>query len=52
MLTKIISKSFSSAGSLLTWGATTYGWGRPASDQYFTPEFVDGFKNIVSVATG
>jgi len=28
MITKVFKRSFSSVGSLYTWGETTFGWGR------------------------
>lgn len=51
LLSKIIRRTFSS-GSLLTWGETTHGWGRPTNNQYYTPGLVENFSNIVSVSTG
>lgn len=51
MLQQIIKRSFST-GHLLTWGTTTYGWGRPTSSQYWTPGAVPNFNDITSVATG
>lgn len=52
MLSRIIKRSFSTRGSLLTWGESTYGWGRPADTNYYTPGFVEGFNNITYVASG
>jgi len=52
MLSKIIKRAFSTPGSLLTWGQTTYGWGRAVNEDYFVPGFVNNFNDIVSVATG
>jgi alpha-tubulin suppressor-like RCC1 family protein len=52
MLSKIIKRGFSTSGHLLTWGQTTYGWGRPTNNQYWTPGFVQNFHDVVSVSTG
>lgn len=52
MLSKIIKRSFSTSGHLYTWGATTYGWGRPTNSQYWTPGLVQNFEDITSVSTG
>lgn len=52
MLSKIIKRTFSTTGSLLTWGQTTYGWGRPVNNDLWTPGFVNNFNDIISVATG
>jgi alpha-tubulin suppressor-like RCC1 family protein len=51
LLSKIIRRTFSS-GSLLTWGETTHGWGRPTNNQHYTPGLVENFSDIVSVSTG
>lgn len=51
LLSKIIRRNFAS-GQLLTWGESTYGWGRPANTNYFIPAPVDGFKKVQSVSTG
>ena len=51
-LLKIIKKTFATAGSLLTWGETTHGWGRPTNSLFYTPDYVPNFHNVVSVATG
>lgn len=52
MLSRIIKRSFSTSGHLLTWGETTYGWGRPTNSQYWTPGHVQNFNDIISVSTG
>jgi hypothetical protein len=52
MLSKIIKRTFSTTGSLLTWGQTTYGWGRPVNNDLWTPGFVSNFNDITSVSTG
>lgn len=52
MLSRIIRRSFSTSGHLLTWGETTYGWGRPTNSQYWTPGHVQNFDDIISVSTG
>jgi alpha-tubulin suppressor-like RCC1 family protein len=52
MLSRIIKRSFSTSGHLLTWGETTYGWGRPTTGQYWTPGLVQNFNDITSVSTG
>ena len=52
MLSRIIKRSFATSGRLLTWGETTYGWGRPTSSQYWTPGLVQNFNDITSVSTG
>lgn len=52
MLSQIIKRAFSTSGHLLTWGETTYGWGRPTSSQYWTPGVVQNFNDITSVSTG
>jgi len=52
MLSKIIKRSFSTSGTLLTWGETTYGWGRPINNNLFTPGAVEGFSNVTHVAAG
>lgn len=49
---QIIKRAFSTGGHLLTWGKTTYGWGRPTSSQYWTPGVVPNFSDIASVSTG
>jgi hypothetical protein len=46
MLSKIIKNSFSTSGRLLTWGKTTYGWGRTLTGQLNTPGLVEGFENV------
>jgi alpha-tubulin suppressor-like RCC1 family protein len=52
MLSRIIRRSFSTSGHLLTWGETTYGWGRPTNNQFWTPGPVQNFNDITSVSTG
>lgn len=37
MITKVINRSFATAGSLFTWGETTYGWGRKVNVYLRTP---------------
>lgn len=32
MISKLFKRSFSTAGKLLTWGETTYGWARPVPE--------------------
>lgn len=51
-LANVIKSTFATTGQLLTWGQTTYGWGRPTNNQYWTPGFVENFGDIVSVSTG
>ncbi|CAM5999462.1 unnamed protein product [Sphagnum balticum] len=48
----MIKRPFSTAGYLLTWGTTTYGWGRPINNNYWTPDYVDNFPEITAVSTG
>ena len=52
MITKVLRNSFSTAGSLYTWGETTYGWGRKPNNDLLVPGKVEGFDDVVSVATG
>ncbi len=52
MLSRIVKRCFSTSGSLLTWGETTYGWGRPINNNYYQPGFVEGFNNVTQVASG
>lgn len=52
MITNIFKRTFSTAGSLLTWGETTYGWGRAISQDLRKPEFVEGFNDVTQVSTG
>lgn len=52
MLSKITKRCFSTSGSLLTWGETTYGWGRPLNNNYYKPGVVEGFSNVTQVASG
>lgn len=52
MLSTIIKRSFATSGHLLTWGQTTYGWGRPTNSQHWTPGFVENFNDVISVSTG
>ena len=52
MINNICKRTFSTAGSLLTWGETTYGWGRPINNALRTPQFVEGFRDVNLVATG
>jgi len=52
MLSRIIKKSFSTAGQLFTWGPTTYGWARPVNKHIWTPAPAKVTNNIVSVSTG
>ena len=52
LCSKIIRRTFATAGNLLTWGQTTHGWARPTNYQYFTPGFVENFHDVVSVSTG
>jgi alpha-tubulin suppressor-like RCC1 family protein len=52
MLSNIVKRCFSTSGSLLTWGETTFGWGRPINEKYYTPGVVEGFNNIAHVASG
>jgi hypothetical protein len=51
-LANLIKKSFATSGHLLTWGQTTYGWGRPSTNQPWTPGYVENFGDVVSVSTG
>lgn len=52
LLSKLIRRTFATSGSLLTWGETTHGWGRPTNSNYWTPGLVDNFSDVVSVSTG
>lgn len=52
MLTKVIKQAFSKSGHLLTWGKTTFGWGRPVNNQHWVPGHVANFSDITKVATG
>ena len=52
MLTKIVKRTFATAGQLLTWGETTHGWGRPVNSQFYTPGYVENFSDVVTVSTG
>lgn len=52
MLAKQLYRNFFSFSRLFTWGQTTYGWGRPINEDYFSPGLVEGFKNIKKVDTG
>lgn len=52
MITKAINRSFATAGKLLTWGETTFGWGRDLNENYRVPGHVEGFNNVTKVATG
>lgn len=52
MLSNIIKRTFSTSGTLLTWGETTYGWGRPLDNNLYTPGIVEGFSNVAHVASG
>lgn len=52
LCSKILRRTFSTAGNLLTWGETTHGWARPVNNQYFTPGFVENFSDVISVSTG
>lgn len=52
MLTRVAKRCFSTSGALLTWGETTYGWGRPVDNNYYKPGVVEGFNNVTNVASG
>jgi alpha-tubulin suppressor-like RCC1 family protein len=52
MLSKILKRTFATSGRLYTWGETTYGWGRPTNNQYWTPGLVQNFADVTSVSTG
>jgi alpha-tubulin suppressor-like RCC1 family protein len=52
MLSKVFKRCFSTSGTLLTWGETTYGWGRAVDNKYGVPGPVEGFNNVVQVAAG
>jgi hypothetical protein len=52
MLSKAIKNCFSTSGRLLTWGETTFGWGRKLSKELNTPGQVEGFSNVAQVTTG
>jgi hypothetical protein len=45
MLSRVIKNSFAT-GQLLTWGQTTYGWGRPVNNQHWTPGLVTSFNDV------
>jgi alpha-tubulin suppressor-like RCC1 family protein len=51
MLSKVLKNTFAT-GHLLTWGQTSYGWGRPNNGQPWTPGTVANFNDIESVSTG
>lgn len=52
MITKAFKRSFSSVGSLWTWGETTYGWGRQVDTNLRNPGKVEGFDDVIDVSTG
>lgn len=52
MISKAIKRSFATAGKLLTWGETTFGWGREINENFGVPDYVEGFNNVTKVATG
>lgn len=52
MITKILKRSFATSGSLLTWGETTYGWGREPTNNLRVPGPIEGFKDVVGVCAG
>lgn len=52
MLSQVLKRCFATTGSLLTWGETTYGWGRPTNNNYYTPGPVEGFNNVIQAASG
>ena len=40
MLSRVAKRCFSTSGALITWGETTYGWGRPVDNNYYKPGLV------------
>ena len=52
MITKVFGRTFATAGRLMTWGETTYGWGRETNNNLRVPGRVEGFDDVVEVATG
>jgi hypothetical protein len=52
MLSKVIKRCFATSGSLLTWGETTYGWGRPVNNNFYAPGLVENFNNVTHAAAG
>ena len=52
MITKVFGRTFATAGRLMTWGETTYGWGRETNSRLRVPGAVEGFDDVVEVATG
>ena len=52
MITKVLKRSFATAGSLLTWGETTYGWGREISNDLRVPGRIENFNDVVGVCAG
>lgn len=51
MLSNVMKRCFSTS-SLLTWGQTTYGWGRPINNYFYVPEAIEGFNNVTQVSSG
>lgn len=52
MIAKTLRRTFATAGKLLTWGETTYGWGREVNNKLRVPGRVEGFDDVVDVSTG
>lgn len=54
MITKAIRRSFSTLvpGTLLTWGESTYGWGRDVTKDLRVPGKVGEFDDVAKVAAG
>lgn len=52
MISKVLKRSFATAGSLLTWGETTYGWGREVTNELRVPGRIDKFNDVVGVCAG
>lgn len=52
MITRAFRRSFATTGALYTWGETTYGWARPATDKLRVPGQVGTFTDVTQVATG
>lgn len=52
MITRAFKRSFATAGSLYTWGETTYGWGRETSKELRVPGQVGTFNDVTKIAAG
>lgn len=52
MISRVLKRYYATAGSLYTWGETTYGWGREVSDKVRTPGKVGTFNDVTRIAAG